>query len=108
VAIEHDRQSPGIEALADLVFVIDGDTTVRSVNRAIRRVLGFEPADVVGTSALDLVYPDDVGVAAESLVGTAGASDGPRPAIEIRAAAADGSWRRLEIVANNLLADERI
>ncbi len=108
MAIEHDHPSPGIEALADLVFVIDGDTTVRSVNRAIRRVLGFEPSDVVGTSALALIHPDDVGVAAESLVGTAGAADGPRPAIAIRAATSDGSWQRLEIVANNLLDDERI
>jgi PAS domain S-box-containing protein len=108
VAIKHDRPTPGIEALADLVFVIDGDATVRSVNDAIRRVLGFQPADIVGSSALELVHPDDVGVAAESLVGTAGAADGPRPPIVIRAATADGSWRRLEVVANNLLADERV
>ncbi|MGZ8752233.1 MAG: PAS domain S-box protein [Acidimicrobiia bacterium] len=108
MAIEHDLPTPGIEALADLVFVIDGDTTIRSVNGAIRRVLGFPPADLIGSSALGLVHPDDLGSAAESLVGTAGTAEGPRPPIVIRAATADGSWRRLEIVANNLLADERI
>ena len=108
MAIEHDLPSPGIEALADLVIVVDRDTTIRFVNGAIRRVLGFEPADRIGTSALEIVHPDDVGVAAEWLVGTAGATEGPRPPIVIRAATADGGWRPLEIVANNLLGDERI
>ncbi len=108
MAFEHDIPYLGMEALADLVIVVERDTTIRFVNSAIRRVLGFEPRERIGTSIRELLHPDDVDFSTEWVVGTPGASDGPRPPIIIRAGTADGSWRRLEIVANNLLSDERI
>jgi PAS domain S-box-containing protein len=43
----------------DLLSVLDSDGVIRSANPAWKTILGWEPAEVIGTSYLELTHPDD-------------------------------------------------
>ena len=89
-------RSPEPETLIDLaqdkIAVIDEAGRFRYLNAATRDLLGFDPDELVGTDAFDLVHPDDVDrvrAAFEDLV-----VDGTRPdaPLEYRYRTADGDW----------------
>jgi len=85
----------------DMVLVVDATGRLFHASRSIRR-LGYEPDAVLGRDVFDFVHPDDADDARRSLATTAGLP-GEREPLELRAAAADGSWRVVEVVATNLL-----
>lgn len=43
----------------DKVVVIDGDGIIQYANAAVRDLLGYEPADLIGVDAFSLVHPAD-------------------------------------------------
>lgn len=91
----------------DLLFVIDPDGRLRYANRAGARILGHDP-EFIGHNVMDLVHPDDADLAIRALVGSTQSSGAQDHPLRLRAAHADGSWRWMELVANNLLDDERV
>lgn len=90
----------------DMVLVVDVTGRVIHASPSIRR-LGYEPDAVAGVDVFDFVHPDDADDARRSLATTAGLA-GEREPLELRAAAADGSWRVVEVVATTLLDDPEI
>ena len=60
----------------DMIAVIDLDGRFTFVSEAVRRILGLDPADLVGRDGFALIHPDDIGVAAESLGSTVAGGDG--------------------------------
>lgn len=93
-----------LDALADIVLVIDPLGTIRFANRAAEGVLGYRFVDHVGRSLLELIHPDDVANVVSS-VATVQAKTVGTP-IEVRVRAADGSWHWFEeIGANAVFAD---
>ncbi len=54
---EHDRVWRNSR---DLLVVAGGDGVFRQVNPAWRAILGYEPAEMVGRSFLEFVWPEDV------------------------------------------------
>ena len=51
----------------DLLAVLGQDGIFRAVNPAWRAILGLEPADVVGRSFLDFIWPEDAGASRAAL-----------------------------------------
>ncbi len=96
------------ELATDLLIVIEPDGRLRYVNRAVTRILGRDPMEYVGRNVLELVHPDDVELASRALEGSSAATGVQDEPLRVRAAHADGSWRSIEIVANNLLDDRRV
>jgi len=94
-----------LEHSADIVIVIDGQARLLYANAAAEAVLGRRRDELLGAGALDLVHPDDVGLAVESLGGTAATGPGTKIPINLRIGHSDGSWRRLELIATNMLDD---
>lgn len=92
---------------ADVIVVIDPLGRFTFVNEAARRILGQDPEDWVGRDGFDLIHPDDRGLAAESLGSTLD-EGGVREPLVLRFLHADGTWRHLELIANNLVQDERV
>lgn len=82
------------EVSRDLLAVIGSDSRVVAANPAWQRVLGRDPASLVGTILLDLVHPDDL---ESTQAATAQLRGGliDLPPIENRYRHADGSWRWL-------------
>jgi diguanylate cyclase (GGDEF)-like protein/PAS domain S-box-containing protein len=88
-------------------MILEADGTVRYVSPAVERVLGYRPAEMVGTLALDYVHPEDVEYMSKSFVETL-QKPGVHPPIEYRVRTADGSWRYMEAIRSNWLDDPHI
>jgi diguanylate cyclase (GGDEF)-like protein/PAS domain S-box-containing protein len=87
----------------EVVSVVDPDGTLRYASPGWKRVLGYDPGEVLGTNVLDHVHPDD-------LPGVLEAVEKARPGIlrsvaEYRHRHKDGSWRRVESAGTDLLHD---
>jgi diguanylate cyclase (GGDEF)-like protein/PAS domain S-box-containing protein len=91
----------------DLMGIADDDGTLRFVNEAARSILGFEPAEMVGSKVFDFVHPDEVEDTRNWLASTAAHKRSSEP-IQLRVRTASSAWRDLEIVATNLLADSGV
>ena len=104
------RESEGrfralIQNALDLVMVTEADGTIRYINPASERVLGYSPEEMTGTNTADYVHPDDLEKAFAELA-EALSEPGVHPvAVETRVRHRDGSWRWLEGIANNMLDD---
>ena len=93
---------------SDLIVIIDENGKFTFVSEAARRILGQEPDDWVGRDGFELIHPDDVGLAAESLGTTVDSGPGVKEPLLLRVRHADGSWRQVEILTNNLLDVEHV
>jgi diguanylate cyclase (GGDEF)-like protein/PAS domain S-box-containing protein len=92
---------------SDVITVVAPDGMIRFLSPAVRRVLGYEPADLTGTTLLDLIHPDDREAARKFLQESA-ATPGVTPPIEWRVRRSDGSWTHTEATGNNLLQDPTV
>jgi PAS domain S-box-containing protein len=107
LAEENARFRALTEYSSDAVTLISPTGIVQYAAPSVRRVLGYEPDEYVGRSGFELVHPDDqawVGVRLAELV----AAPGGTVTVEMRAAHKDGSWRWVECVGTNLLAEPAV
>ncbi len=56
-----------IETSPYLYAILDADVRFTYLNPAVHSVLGFEPHELIGTSAADVIYPDDFDLAIGAL-----------------------------------------
>jgi PAS domain S-box-containing protein len=91
-----------IEHTHDMVVVLDAEGVARFANPAHEAVLGYPPADLVGTRPFDLIHPEDLPGVVEAFRGMAGVA-GWTTAIEFRIQHRLGGWRTVEAVGRNLL-----
>ena len=83
------------ENINDLIAILNKNFEYEYINEKItHRVMGYAKEDVIGKNALDLVHPEDRGVAKEALKN--GFRDGEGEA-DIRVKHKDGHWVWLEI-----------
>ncbi len=91
-----------IRNLPDALVALDSRARLLWANEAAEQLIGERADAWVGRSAMDLVHPDDVPMAAVSLLSVQAKEVGTL--IELRVRSADG-WRLVEMVAANRLAD---
>ena len=96
-----------MQHISDIITIVDSDGTIRYESPAVTRVLGYTPEELLGTNAYDLVHPADVPELL-ALAQAAGDTPGIAPAVTVRMRARDDTWRCLEAVSTNLLADPTI
>lgn len=82
--------------------MLDDDGTVTYANGAVERILGYEPAELVGDSAFDYVHPEDVDEVREQFSETVGSDAYTSGSLEYRFRAADDSWVWLESRMSNV------
>lgn len=93
-----------VQNASDIIAITDADGTIRYVSPAVERVLGYRPEEMVGTSTFACDHPEDV-QEAHSRFSKRVATPEILPSVEWRVPHADGSWRYLELISNNLLDD---
>ena len=49
-----------VQNASDIVAILKADGAIRYVSPAVERILGYRPEEIVGTSALDYVHPEDL------------------------------------------------
>ena len=93
-----------IQNISDVITVYDADGTIRYLSPTIKQMLGYEPAERIGSTAFDLIHPSDVARTKGAFV-EALRRPGLPITVEARVRHRDGSWRYIEAVGTNLLDD---
>jgi diguanylate cyclase (GGDEF)-like protein/PAS domain S-box-containing protein len=101
------RQAALVEHASDMILVITPDGIVHYANPAVQRVLGhaWRSGDVL--DILTLVHPEDRDRCRQS-IRHALESPGTKEPIEYRMQHADGSYRFVQSIVNNLLDDPAV
>jgi len=89
----------------DKIALIDADGLFTYVNDAVERILGYEPAELVGNNTFDYIHPDDVDAVRERFTETITGEEYTAGSIEYRFRAADDSWVWLESRLSNVTDD---
>jgi diguanylate cyclase (GGDEF)-like protein/PAS domain S-box-containing protein len=101
------RMGALLEHAADGVVVLARDGAVTWASPAVGRVLGVDPAALVGRPAHELVHPDDRGAAREAAAG-ARSAPGASASVRLRARHADGRVRWLACTLTDRLEDPAV
>lgn len=96
-----------IENALDMITVLDADGGILFASPSVRRTLGYEPEELLGTRVFDFVHPDDADRMRRGLADSVRTGE-RSPPIEIRLRHRDGSWRLLESVGESLLDDPAV
>ena len=96
-----------LEHLPDAVFAFRHDGELTSVSDSVRFLLGHDPSDLLGTNALDLLHPDDLERAADTVYNAAQV-EGWRPPRPMRLRHVDGSYATFEVVGMSLFHVEEV
>jgi diguanylate cyclase (GGDEF)-like protein/PAS domain S-box-containing protein len=92
---------------SDLITVVDAGMRVRYQSPSSERLVGRDHRSLVGTSYLDLVDPEDRARLSAILSDLATTTDAVATA-EYRVRHEDGSWRFVESMMSNLIADHTV
>jgi PAS domain S-box-containing protein len=96
-----------IENASDLIIVMDARANPRYVSPSFWRTLGHRPEDVIDVNLFDLVHADDVGQVRAAFA-TLLEQPGGFTETTFRARHADGSWRTLRAVGQNLIEHQAV
>jgi PAS domain S-box-containing protein len=92
---------------SDIIAVLEADGAIRYISPSVERTLAYRSEELIGEQFFGYVHPEDA-----TQVNRAFAEllehHGLNPALDFRVRHRYGSWRYLEAVANNLLADPSV
>jgi PAS domain S-box-containing protein len=89
----------------DKVVVLDESGTFNYVSAAAERILGFEPAEIVGENAFEYIHPAERAAVRETFDSIIGKREFAAETAAYRHRASDGSWVWLESRMSNLTDD---
>ncbi|MDB4898940.1 MAG: diguanylate cyclase [Gemmatimonadetes bacterium] len=96
-----------VQHSSDLIFLLDARGLITFASSSASRELGYEPEALVGEALATLVHPDDVSLVT-GYVELAAARAGVSPATEWRLRRRSGEMIQVEVIASNMLGDERV
>jgi PAS domain S-box-containing protein len=104
---QRSRTETLLAAPADYVLVTDTEGTIEYVSPAVESVLGYEPAQLTGSTAFEWLHPDDRGRAIDNFLSHVD-EPGASWTVETRVQNTDGAWHWLEIRCRNCRDDPEI
>jgi diguanylate cyclase (GGDEF)-like protein/PAS domain S-box-containing protein len=96
-----------VQNSSHMVMVLDVGGGITYASPAFGRMLGYRGEGRIGQNVFDLVHPDDVKDVRTHFSDHLGQRE-PSRTFEFRVLAADGRWRHVETLANNLLEDPSV
>lgn len=99
-------ESAVLAGLRDCVVVLDPALNIKWTNDGVVALLGWDPAEVIGRSFVEIVHPDDLTRAAESIASLTGGHRVYR--LNIRVQTAFGDWESVSITGFDHTSDENI
>jgi PAS domain S-box-containing protein len=96
-----------IEQTHDVITILSAGGTILYQSPAAKRVLGYEPGEMLGHNGLEFIHPDDLERVAAALAENI-QTPGTFEALEYRCKHKDGNWRVLHAVGINLLDDPAV
>ena len=101
------RHRTYLESANDIITLIDPDGTIRFISSAVKRVLGYEPEELIGENGFTFLHPEDREDRLEQLERLV-AEPESSAVFKFRFRCADGSFCWIEATARNLLADDDV
>jgi diguanylate cyclase (GGDEF)-like protein/PAS domain S-box-containing protein len=92
---------------SDLISIATADGVITYISPSVKRLLGYEPHEIVGVDGKALIDPEDIPRVAAAIVDEKDAGAEPT-LVEYRGRHRDGSWRVFEGVTTNLLDEPGI
>ena len=107
--LADERHAALIRNSSDIIIVVEPGGTVSLASASVRRLTGFDPEQIVGRSAFELIHPDDKD-AVEAVFNDiiAAGALGAEALLEARTRMRDGDWLWVEIHASNALDDPAV
>lgn len=107
--VEHERNYYRAlsENATDMVSVLREDGTIDYASPSFEFILGHNPDELKGKKIFELMHPDDLPVIGETFKKVI-ANPSVLHTVEFRFHHRDGSWRTMEAVGKNLLANQII
>src|SRR5437588_5158538 len=96
-----------VQNASDIAILFDRDAKVLYASPSMKRVLGYDPQDLLGNSRWAFVHPDDLDFVTAAWEASVTTTE-PGTPIEYRVLHADGTWRWVEGVVGNLLDDAAV
>jgi diguanylate cyclase (GGDEF)-like protein/PAS domain S-box-containing protein len=108
----HERRSEArfqtlVQNASDVILIARPDATITYQSPSATRILGYRPGSLEGQRITALVHSDDAEQALAMYTGVAFRA-GLSVTTQWRVRHRDGSWKYLEVVANNLLSDPTV
>jgi two-component system cell cycle sensor histidine kinase/response regulator CckA len=95
-----------IENSIDVTGILDADMRMQYVSPSVTRILGYSVDELVGSTSIEFIHPDDGPILEELFTRTL--DDERVVTQQFRARHKDGSWRLMEAVGLNLLDDPAV
>lgn len=102
---EEERLHPLLAHTYDIIAVLAADGTIRYANPAAGRLMAYEGQVMAGTSAIDLVHPDDRALVIEGLSDPSSIAERP---LRLLLRFGDGEWHHCLVHLANLLDDPAV
>lgn len=96
-----------VEYASDGILTMDEERRCLYASPAISRMFGYSSAEMVGCDLFELIHPDDMEYVRQRFVSPHAQSPVPVVA-EFRVRHRDGSWRYVEVLRANHLADPHV
>jgi PAS domain S-box-containing protein len=90
----------------DVVELVGRDGMIEGVSKAIRKLGGYEPEELIGRHYQEIIHPDDCALAAVAFARVLNGQTGET--VTIRYRRKDGAWRTVELTARNFLPDPAV
>lgn len=97
-----------IENSPDGIVLLGSELEVLYENPSAARILGYESGDFLDRDTLEVIHPDDMFKAARRLTKMIQNPDDTGSHAQLRVRHKDGTWRIVDVVANNLLHNSSI
>ncbi len=91
-----------IENTSDVITIVDESGIVRYGSPSVEPVLGYDPEELIGRRAVDLVHPDDAWRVLEAHLAALRDPWKAQRGVEFRFRHKDGTWRVLEALGSVL------
>jgi len=96
-----------VENSGDVISLLTGEGIILYESPAVRRALGYQPAEMVGHNAFEFLHPDDYAASQELFKKIFQTPQTPVTA-EIRYKRKDGTWSWVHATGTNLLAEPSV
>jgi two-component system phosphate regulon sensor histidine kinase PhoR len=91
----------------EIITILDEESGIIYESPSVRRILGWEPRDMIGRSLLAFIHPDDIPHIVDKITQTMARPDATVIS-EARFKRANGQWLYLEGIGQNMLDDPAV
>ena len=104
---ERERHRAFVEQSSDIVTALDANGTFQYASPSVERILGHDPAEMVGEYAFSYVHPEDRERVVEAFARSVTGEESD-PTVEYRLEDADGGYLWVESVGSNRLDEHEV